>query len=515
MNAETNPFQVLIVDLGSQYTLVIGRVLRELGFRSLILNPQKAEKWLEHNQPKCAILSGGYGSVENPDCPKPPTGLFELKIPILGICLGMQWIAKMHGGKVTPEILLHKEYGPCFIQTRNSYIFEGIKDYRTMVWASHGDSVQQLPEGFTGIAFEEDYRTQSAISNADGSIIGLQFHPEVDDTTDGKLMLRNFLDHAGCEQDWDPFDIIEHIRNEVREAVVTDDTIQKAILGFSGGVDSTVTAALLQPVMGDDLLCVTIDSGFLRLGELDNIKKTAASLGLNHIVIDAVEELQISLGDTIDPEEKRKIFKKIYLRNLEEQIATFGAKFIIQGSLATDFIESGKAGGSDLIKSHHNIGLEWQVQEIHPLRTLFKYEVREIGRSLSLSRNITERQPFPGPGLLVRIVGYPATQERADILRQCDEWVTEILEDEDLYDDISQLVVALGMRTVGVKGDKRTYGYCIIVRPVITQDFMTCTVMKLPEKVIDAIVSKLTKHPDVTRVLFDLTPKPPGTTEME
>jgi GMP synthase (glutamine-hydrolysing) len=513
-------FQILIIDLGSQYTLVIGRTLRELGFRSLILHPDKVLPWLENNSPKTIILSGGSGSVEDPHCLVPPKEILHLGIPVLGICLGMQWITKELGGKVTSAFLINKEYGPVQIEFEPKRIFDGISDNRTIVWASHGDCIETPPEGFKIIARSHDYHTTAAISNKDESIVGLQFHPEVTDSYDGKKILLNFLTNCKCVLDWHPHDAVKHIREEVRHAASIQSehgtVIGKAILGLSGGVDSSVTAKLLMPVFEENLLCIVIDSGFLREGEIDEIKETAKELMVSYKIIDAVDRFQYELAGTIDPEVKRKVFKKMYQVILEEEAKSFGANFMIQGSLATDFIESGKAGESALIKSHHNIGIDWALQEIHPLRSFFKYEVREIGDLLKLPTSITQRQPFPGPGLMVRVIGIPPTQEVVSILRTCDAWIREILEDHGIYDKISQLVVALdGTKTVGVKGDGRAYGYSIILRPVVTHDFMTCSVYEIPFKILTEIMSKVTQHPAITRLFYDVTTKPPGTTEME
>jgi GMP synthase (glutamine-hydrolysing) len=508
-------FQVLIVDLGSQYSLVIGRTLREIGFRSVTLRPDKVAAWLTDNKPKAIIVSGGSKSVSDDDCPVPPEEVLNSEASILGICLGMQWLAKQYGGTVTSDSVQSKEYGPLAIRTEQRTLFLGVSDNQTNVWASHGDSVSVVPKGWSVIARSKQ-GTIAAIASKHETRIGLQFHPEVSQSIDGKKILSNFLASSGCTPDWNPVDTIENLRTEVRSAAVINGAIGRAVLGLSGGVDSSVVGALLQPVFGENLMCIVIDTGFLREGEIDEIKRTAYELGVQYKIIDAAGRFHHQLGEATEPETKRATFKSIYKSILEEEVADFKADFIIQGSLATDFIESGKAGESALIKSHHNIGIDWKISELHPLRRLFKYEVREIGETLGLSSSITQRQPFPGPGLMVRIIGTPATQQVVSILRTCDGWVRDILQRHDIYDKISQLVVALdGTKTVGVKGDGRVYGYSIILRPVVTHDFMTCSVYEIPFNVIMEIMSKVTQHPEVTRLFYDYTTKPPGTTEME
>jgi GMP synthase (glutamine-hydrolysing) len=447
------------------------------------------------------------------NCSLPSESIFELGIPILGICLGMQWIAKIHGGEVVSETAL-KGYGAGTITTGDHHIFEGVGDTAD-VWESHGDTVALIPKGFQRIALSGSDAI-AGLSNMAETVIGLQFHPEVDHTALGATMLSNFLVRAGCEKDWNANDVAAQIRKEVAEAITVDGKRKKAILGLSGGVDSTVLAHVMQPVFEEDLLCIAIDSGYLREGELKEIVEKANIVGVELKIIFAAERFEMCIRDEIEPQQKRALFKKLYQAIFEEEAQKFGAEFIIQGSLATDFIESGKAGDSALIKSHHNIGIEWTLSDLHPLRNIFKHEVRELGRMLGLPASITERQPFPGPGLLIRVVGIPANPENVAIVRWCDAQVRKILDREGLMEQISQLVVALlGVRTVGVKGDTRSYGYTIVVRPIVTNDFMTVKGYHLSEAVIEEINAALTKHPEVTRVVYDYTSKPPATTEME
>lgn len=506
------PVQILIVDLGSQYTLVIGRTLRELGFRSAIFSPGKAQSWLKNNRPKAVILSGGSASVYEENSPRPPKNILRLNVPILGICYGMQWLAHTQGGLVVPH-QENKEYGKTAVEfdTRDR-LFSGAKK-RSIVWASHGDSVERVPRGCKIIARSKDTKTIAATVNPVRKIWGVQFHPEVTHTKEGKKIFVNFLQGISrCEKDWQPADLIEDIRNETARASQN----KKAIIGFSGGVDSTTLSAVLSPVFRKNLLAVSIDTGALRRNELDEIANNAKSAGVNLKIVKAAGRFQKAIGKNTHSEVKRKKFKKLYGRILEEEARKFKADFIVQGSLATDIIESGSVGKADLIKSHHNIGLNLKIKELHPFRNLFKYEVRELARQLKLPGSVCTRQPFPGPGLFIRVVGEPPKKDKLDIIRWADGEVTDILKKYELYDDVSKLIVALDCnRTVGIKGDGRVYAYSVIVRAVKTMDFMTAHGIQFPAQVRKEISSVVTRHPKIVRVFFDETDKPPATTEME
>lgn len=504
--------QILIVDYGSQYTLVIGRSLRELGVRSAILPPEKASSWLKMNNPKAVILSGSNYSVHNDGAPTLPAG-FDISgksYPVLGVCYGMQLLAHLSGGTVErPHD--HREYGPAKVKVDTTHsLFKNVHE-ETDVWASHGDTVVKLPEGFREIATTSGI---AGMANVDDRVLGIQFHPEVVDSVEGKAMLQNFLDMTKCEKDWNPTDIIKEIQEEVLKEVGSENT---ALLGVSGGVDSTTLAALLAPVLGERLVCVAIDTGGLREGELAELKVNAESAGVkNLIVVDAGEEFINNVGTTIDAQEKRMKFRDVYKRIFEEQIKKADASFIVQGTLATDIIESGGAGESALIKTHHNVGLEWEVSDLHPFRNLFKYEVRELGKALNLPPAVYERNPFPGPGLFLRVVGTPVSKEHIDLVREADKAVTDIIKAHKLEKEISQLIVALlGVKSVGVKGDERVYGYMIAIRAVVTVDFMTAKGYHFPDDVVDEITSACVRHKEIVRVLFDMTPKPPATTEFE
>jgi len=513
-----NSIQILVVDYGSQYTLVIGRTLRELGVRSVILPPKKADAWLKNNNPKAVILSGSNWSVHNEGAPEIPKSLdiTGKKYLILGVCYGMQLLANKLGGKVDRP-LLHREYGPAIVSVDTAHpLFKGVKE-KTEVWASHGDTVTKLPKGFKSIATSGGC---AAMTDKNNRVMGIQFHPEVVNTKEGKKILQNFLNISGCKKDWDPIDLIRQIQKEVLDIVDKNKNRQNIILGFSGGVDSTTLSSILAPVLGKRLICVAIDTGGLRGGELEEIKANALSaLGAgvkNLVVIPAADEFIKNISTTIDGEEKRAKFREVYKGIFEEQIEKYNAGFIVQGTLATDIIESGKMGESAMIKTHHNVGLAWQVDDLHPFRNLFKYEVRELARALKLPPSVYERNPFPGPGLFLRVVGTGVSKEKLELVRQADKTVADILKKYKIEKEISQLIVALfGINSVGVKGDERVYGHSLSVRAVQTSDFMTAKGFYFPEEVVNEITSALTKHKDIVRVFFDMTPKPPATTEFE
>ena len=510
-----NGIQILVVDYGSQYTLVIGRTLRELGVRSIILPPKKIDKWLKNNIPKAIILSGSNWSVHSKGAPELPKSLDVTgkKYLILGICYGMQLLSYKLGGKVDKPYK-HREYGPAEVMLERKHpLFKGISK-KTEVWTSHGDTVIKLPKNFISIGTSSGI---TAMSNKTNSVFGIQFHPEVAHTKEGKKILQNFIRLSNCKKDWDPINLIHQIQKEVLDIVDKDKQKQKIILGVSGGVDSTTLAAILAPVLGKKLICIAIDTGGLRKNEIGELKKNTKSAGIkNLVVIEAGEKFIKNISTTIDGEEKRSKFRKVYKSIFETQIAKYKAGFIVQGTLATDIIESGKAGQSAMIKTHHNVGLTWKIQDLHPLRNLFKYEVRELARVINLPKTIYERNPFPGPGLYLRVVGTPVTKENIELVREADKTVSDILKKYNLSKNISQLIVALfGVNSVGVKGDERVYGHSFAVRAVVTVDFMTARGYYFKEEIINEITNALTKHKNIVRVFFDLTPKPPATTEFE
>ncbi|MEK7628362.1 MAG: glutamine-hydrolyzing GMP synthase [Patescibacteria group bacterium] len=513
--------EVVIIELGSQYTLLIQRSLRELGVRSVVFDPVGAQKWLGKHIPSAVILSGGAASVCDKDAPQPPKSILSLKridgrpVPILGICYGMQWLAQKLGGEVHSS-LGHKEYGSAkiqFIGPSNDPVFAG--PLVQEVWMSHGDTVTKVPPGFQVLAvgrWSSKERLCPPVMMTDGSRWGVQFHPEVTHTVHGKEMLENFLHSAGCKKDWVPRSLIAQIQDHAQREIGN----RRAIFGFSGGVDSTTMLAILAPILKDRLLALTVDAGQLREGEVEEIRVHAQAVGATLRVMDVRQEFQEALSGAVDAEEKRNLFKQAYSHCFVRAAKEFGAAVVLQGTLAPDRIESGVTGGV-LIKSHHNIGLDMgDLTQIHPIDHLFKYEIRALAQEIGLPESVSKRQPFPGPGLFVRIIGVPATLEKLAVVRWADARVREILIRHGKYNQLSQLVVAyVGVNTVGVKGDARVYGGAIVVRAVDTVDFMTAEGVHFSDEVEKDISSELTRHPDIVRVWYDPTKKPPATTELE
>ncbi|HUC88958.1 MAG TPA: glutamine-hydrolyzing GMP synthase [Candidatus Paceibacterota bacterium] len=502
--------QILIIDLGSQYTSVIARELLKLGFKTIVLKPSLVLKYLSEHKPKGIILSGGASSVYDADAPVIPDEIFKVGCPILGICFGMQYLAYMKDKSlVAGSEHNKKEYGPIDIILKESPLFEKLNDH-LKVWASHGDIVRDAPRGFRIIASSNN--AIEAMEDSINRIYGVQFHPEVAETEDNNLILYNFASLiCGCVKDWKSSDVIKEIQNETLNQIGEG----QAAIGVSGGVDSTTLACMLAPVMKKNLYAFLIDTGAMRFNEVLEVGKTCKKAGINLHIIGAENEFFKSLSGIADAEEKRRKFKDAYQLIYKKIIKENKITHVLQGTLATDLIESGHLGDAATIKSHHNVGLDFGVKEITPFAKLFKHEVREISRNLGLENEISERKPFPGPGLFVRIVGVPVTPELIEKVRLADHIVTDILKKENFYKDISQIVVALlGSKTVGVQGDSRSYEYPIVVRAVSTTDFMTVKGFEIPSETRKIIISEVTKH-GFNRVFFDETPKPPATTELE
>lgn len=421
----------------------------------------------------------------------------------------MQWLAHSLGGKVVASAG-SREYGEMDINIRDvtPSLFVGTPSLQR-VWMSHGDSVSVVPEGFEVLA---QSRSDTIAAMANGHIFGVQFHPEVTHTDHGKSILANFLRIAGCAADWQPPAMVVSI---------VEDTLSQlggrtAVIGFSGGVDSTTVSAILAPTLGDRLQGIVIDGGHLREDELTEIRRHARCAGIRLETIDAQVQFAEAMAGITDAEKKRRRFKEVYADIFRRFAEHSGAGAVIQGTLAPDRIESGATGGA-VIKSHHNVGLDMGgLLQVHPVQHLFKYEVRALACEIGLPESVWNRQPFPGPGLFLRVVGTPATPDKLDIVRWADARVQEITKRHGVYGGLSQLVIAyVGVNTVGVKGDERVYGGAIVVRAVETVDFMTARGVHFSDVVEEEISSALTSHPDIVRVWYDPTQKPPATTEME
>ncbi len=508
--------QILIIDLGSQYTEIIRRSLRYLGYRSLILPPEESLEWIKKNKPKGIILSGGSASVYDQDAPKVPEEIMDMGIPVLGICFGMQWMAYKQDNGSVHRVQEGKSYGPVevsFETESGNRLFADLPE-KLKCWSSHGDSVKNAPDGFKVTATSLAGSVIEAMENGEKNLFGVQFHPEVEQTEDENAILRNFTEKiCGCKPDYSKEDIIQEIRERTKKELGSG----TAIIGVSGGVDSTTLAAILAPALGEHLKAFMIDTGGMRKGEVEKVKEMAKRAGIHLEVVDKYKEKFVrEIGTTIDAEEKRAKFRKVYGEVFQETAKNCHATHMIQGTLATDLIESGSKGNSDLIKTHHNVDLELGLKEIMPLEDFFKFEVRDLAYEFGLEDLVAKRHPFPGPGLYLRIVGVPVTDELLEIVREADDEVSKILIRHGADGLISQIIVALlGVKTVGVKGDGRVYEYSIAVRTVETADFMTVKGFQLDPEICSEIISTLTRHPKIVRVFFDWTPKPPATTEFE
>ena len=506
---------ILILDFGSQYTQVIARRVRECKVYSEILPFSTKAKKIEALKPKGIILSGGPASVYGKKAPQPDAKIFELGIPILGICYGMQVLAKEFGGKV--ERSREREYGRGELEVlKESALFTGLPK-SLVIWNSHGDKVIGLPEGFESIA--KTSNSPYAVIQKD-NIFGLQFHPEVAHTPKGQKLVSNFVHKiCGCKHSWTTRSFIDRTIDDVKEQVGK----QKVILGLSGGVDSSVAAALLHQAIGSQLRCIFVDNGLLRANEVKAVKALfSKNLGVKLKVVDASKRFLKKLKGVQDPERKRKIIGREFIKVFEEASTGIkGASFLGQGTLYPDVIESVPIDGNpaSLIKSHHNVGglpKRMKLELVEPLRQLFKDEVRQVGEALGLPKEVVWRQPFPGPGLAVRCLG-PISQDKLDILREADAIVVEEMKTTGWYYKIWQsFAVLLPCRSVGVMGDERTYDYTIAVRMVESQDGMTADWVQMPHDVLGKISNRIINEVDgVNRVVYDISSKPPATIEWE
>ena len=525
MSSNIHDHRILILDFGSQYTQLIARRIREAGVYCELRNPEITEAEIREFNPKGIILSGGPDSTIGEAAPSAPQAVFEMGLPVLGICYGMQTMAAQLGGAV--ESSNHREFGYAQIRARgHSELLRDIEDHTTAegwgmldVWMSHGDRVAELPEGFKIIA-STDSAPIAGMADEERHFYGVQFHPEVTHTTQGQRMIERFLvDICGCECLWTSANIIEDSIKAIREQVGDDEVL----LGLSGGVDSSVVAALLHKAIGDQLTCVFVDNGLLRENEGDQVMAMFAKhMGIRVIRVDAEDRFLNELAGEADPEKKRKIIGRVFVEVFDEESAKLkNVKWLAQGTIYPDVIESAaaKTGKAHVIKTHHNVGglpEHTKLQLVEPLRELFKDEVRKLGVELGLPSDMVYRHPFPGPGLGVRILG-EVKKEFADLLRKADNIFIEELRKHDLYDKTSQaFAVFLPVKSVGVMGDGRRYDYVVSLRAVETIDFMTARWANLPYDFLDLVSRRIINETaGISRVVYDISGKPPATIEWE
>jgi GMP synthase (glutamine-hydrolysing) len=509
--------EVLVLDFGGQYSQLIARRVRECGVFAELLPHDTPLDEIRAREPRGLILSGGPASVYAEGAPRLRTELLELGVPVLGICYGMQAMVHELGGQV--EAAEVGEFGRSQLTVRDpGRLLSGLP-LEQSCWMSHRDTVFEPPAGFTALASSTESPV-AAVESRERGLYGIQFHPEVVHTPYGTQILETFLrDICGLEMDWSAASIVEQQIERIR-AQVGD---EKVICGLSGGVDSSVAALLTHRAVGDQLTCVFIDHGLMRKNEGDQV--VAAFRDSFHVPLVAVgaeERFLRRLAGVSEPEAKRKIIGEEFIRVFEEEAARLGSpRFLVQGTLYSDVIESGGGAGAATIKSHHNVGglpedLEFELVE--PLRMLFKDEVRQVGAELGLPERLVWRQPFPGPGLAIRVVGGEVTRERLDILREADAVLQEEIRAAGLYRELWQsfCVLPAALRTVGVQGDERTYGYVVVIRAVTSDDAMTADWARLPYDLLEKVASRMINEiPHVNRVTLDITSKPPGTIEWE
>ncbi|AKX33767.1 GMP synthase [Spiroplasma litorale] len=508
--------QIIILDYGSQYTQLLARRVRDLNVYAEVVNYQiTAEKVKEYKNLKGIILSGGPASVYSYDAYKFDDEIFNLNIPVLGVCYGMQLIAQKLGGKV--ELAKKQEFGKSIlsIEDNESLLFKDIDD-NSQVWMSHADHIIKMPPDFC-IAAKSD-NSIAAISNEKNKIYGIQFHAEVTHSIHGLKLIENFLYNiCKCEKDWTMAQFINDSINEIKNKVKNENVI----LGLSGGVDSSVCAVLLSKAIGKQLNCIFVDTGLLRKDEAKKIMQNYSEFDMNIKLVDASDKFFTALKGVSDPEEKRKVIGKVFIDVFnEEALKLKNASFLAQGTIYPDVIESSSEGhSSKTIKSHHNVGglpKEMNFSLIEPIRSLFKDEVRRVGKELGIKDFILNRHPFPGPGLGIRIIG-EVSREKADILKEVDDIFINKLIEKKLYNKVSQaFATLLPVKTVGVMGDNRTYEYLVALRSVDTIDFMTAVASELPWDFLSNVTNEIINSvKGVNRVVYDITSKPPGTIEWE
>lgn len=511
---------VLVVDFGAQYAQLIARRVREAGIYSEVVPHTASVQEIVARKPAAIILSGGPSSVYEAGAPTVDADLFARGVPTFGICYGFQAMAAALGGQVLPTGI--REYGRTALDVTSgsSVLFAGLPKTQN-VWMSHGDSVTQAPAGFVSTALSQGAPV-AAFENVAQRLAGVQFHPEVLHSEHGQKVLENFLYNiARLSPTWNPSSIVDEQVARIKAQIGT----KTVICGLSGGVDSAVAAALVHKAVGDQLTCVFVDHGLLRKGEREQVERDyVAATGIKLVVVDASERFLKELDGVTDPEDKRKIIGRLFIRVFEDAAREVATKehveFLVQGTLYPDVVESGGGAGTANIKSHHNVGGlpdDLKFTLVEPLRLLFKDEVRAVGKELGLPEAMVMRHPFPGPGLAIRIVG-SVSRERLDLLRDADAIVREEVSKAGLDSTIWQMPVVLlaDVRSVGVQGDGRTYGHPIVLRPVSSEDAMTADWSRLPYDLIAHISNRITNEVSgVNRVVLDVTSKPPGTIEWE
>ncbi|MCW3033369.1 MAG: synthase, large subunit [Solirubrobacterales bacterium] len=518
--AQTVEQEIVVLDYGGQYSQLIARRVRDCGVFSELLPHHVSIDEVAARKPRGIILSGGPASVYAPGAPALDERLLELGVPVMGICYGMQLLVHTLGGRVEEAEV--GEFGRSELHVSEpGVLLAGLPREQTC-WMSHRDTVFEPPPGFTALASSTGSPV-AAVQDQARDIYGIQFHPEVVHTPYGQEILTRFLtDVCGCEPNWSAASIVEDQIRRIREQVGEG----KVICGLSGGVDSSVAALLVHRAIGDQLTCVFVDHGLMRKDEGEQVIKTFRdTFKVALVAVDAETRFLEKLQGVTEPEAKRKAIGAEFIRVFEEEAARLagdgeGARFLVQGTLYSDVIESGGGTGAATIKSHHNVGGlpdDLQFELVEPLRALFKDEVRAVGAELGLPERLVWRQPFPGPGLAIRVVGGEATRERLDVLREADHILQEEIRKAGLYRELWQSFCVLpDVRTVGVQGDERTYGYVVVVRAVTSDDAMTADWARLPYDLLETIASRMINElREVNRVVLDITSKPPGTIEWE
>ena len=509
---------ILVLDFGGQYCHLIGRRIRENGVYSEIvandISPEEIKALNEKLNIKGLILSGGPSSVYEPNAPKLHPRILEVNLPILGLCYGHQLLAQLTNGKVEPAAC--KEYGIAEVAVDKPVgVLEGLSE-KERVWMSHGDTVFSLPQDYEELAHTQNCPV-AAFRHKKKPIYGLQWHPEVIHTENGMRMLRNFVFQVcKCEANWQMEDLIGKMVAELKSEIGEN----KAIIGLSGGIDSSVATALAAKALGDKLTAVFVDHGFMREGEPEAIRETFEKFPINFVVANAQDRFMQKIKGITEPERKRKIIGEEFIRVFEEIAEKSGAQYLLQGTIYPDRIESGYRKGSDVIKSHHNVaGLPTKIKFkkiVEPLRDLYKDEVRKVAKMLELPNELVNRQPFPGPGMAVRIIG-ELTEEKVKVAKRADAIVREEIEKNGLQGQLWQYFAVLtDTKATGVKGDSRAYGYVVAVRAAESREAMTANFAKIPYEVLEKISTRITNEvPEVTRVVYDITHKPPATIEWE